>query len=116
MTLNKGAIEILKRMRDYGSYANYDIIEQLPKKFDERDFRFIYNAGFLDVLSDGKELSAIPTEELAKSQYRINAAGLAYLESMKQKIWEEIRAWIAIVISFMALALSATSIFLQILL
>lgn len=114
MILNKRAVEILKKMRDYGSYADYEVIEQLPKKFDERDFRFIYNAGFLDVLSDGIELAAIPTEELAKSKYRINAAGLAYLESMQKRIWEEIRAWIAIVISIMALALSATSIFLQI--
>lgn len=112
MILNKGAVEILRKMYSNGSYMSYKELEEI-KNFDQRDFRIIFQAGFLDVHLDGKELAAMTEKQIFDSKYLINSAGIAYLESLEKRTWEEIRAWIAIALSFSALLLSIISIFLK---
>lgn len=113
MDLSKGSVEILRKMKKENSYLRYTFLEETVKGFDESDFRALQAAKFLDEYVDGQELSALPTEKVFDTQYRINASGKAYLESLRRLWWINFRSWVSIIISLVALIWQMTEQFWQ---
>ena len=112
--LYRKASAFLAHLAKYQDYRRYDQLERDFKGFDERIFWEFYESGMLDVYPN------VPEEHkddrlylIDNHQFRIGYRGLAARSSDMQKIWEEVRAWVALVISALALGLSIASIVLQ---
>ena len=115
MTLSKKATKYLRYLSKHVEYRSYIDLEKDYKNFNEQHFYAILDSGFLDIYPSC-DFPLDPDEKrnylILQAQFRINDRGFAYLDSITGKTWEEVRAWIAITLSLVAIVVSIISIFL----
>lgn len=108
MRLSKDAVKLLRWMRRNDQWVYFQEIEKKYKKFDYRSFNALKAAKLIDELVFEDEIPDYDEygQIYYPSHYRISESGKAYLESLATKWLPELREWIAIGISVVALAVS----------
>lgn len=108
MEISREAISILKWMRKNDSWKYFYEIEAGCKHFSRRAFNALKQLGYVN--SCEFEDEPVDFDEFGRSSvmlhYQISDAGKAYLEAQSASFWAELRSWFAVVISFVALAVS----------
>lgn len=107
--LSKKAVKILRFMKRSGGWHYQNQIEKSISGFDYLSFRALVDNGYL---AHGVDPNETPDcDEYGQTyypeQYRISDKGLAYLEGLSQRKWVDLRSWLAIAISIVALIVSA---------
>ena len=92
--LSKRARKLLKWISKHDQWLTRDDIQQKCKTFDRFAFDAITAAKLVSMRRSGDRAQLI--------QYRINDAGLAYLEERKSKQLPEIRSWITAAVSIIS--------------
>lgn len=108
MTLSKDSIRLLKWLRRNDDWKYQSEIEKQYKRYDYRSFRalnelkLIDHCVFEDEIPEYDEYRQVYYPE----HYRISDAGKAHLEGLPTRWIPELREWIAIGISVVALLVS----------
>ena len=108
MNLSKDAIKLLRWLNQNDDWRYRIEIEKSYKKFDYRSFNALKAARFIDACVFEDEIAEYDEygEHYYPEHYRISDTGKAYLEGRVSKLLPELREWIAIGISVVALAVS----------
>lgn len=108
MQISKGAIRLLRWMRRDDEWRYQAEIERNCKYFTSRSFHALKNCGFVDACVFEDEIVDYTDhfEAYYPEHYRISDLGKAYLEERAVRWLPELREWIAIGISVVALAVS----------
>lgn len=108
MNLSKDSIRLLKWLRRNDQWKYLSAIEKAYKNFDYRSFSAIKAEGFIDHCVFEDEIPECDEygQTYYPEHYRISDAGKAYLEGYATRWIPELREWIAIGISIVALAVS----------
>ena len=108
MDLSKDSIKLLRWLRRNDTWKYVDEIEKQYKKFDYRSFKALLDAGFLDHCVFECEIPEYDEygQTFYPEHYRISDSGKAFLEGLATRWIPELREWIAIGISVLALVVS----------
>lgn len=111
MVLSKDSVNLLRWLSKHDEWKYLSEIEKQYRKFSYRSFKALKNGNliescvFEDEIPDWDEYG----NQFYPEHYRISDAGKAYLESRISRWLPELREWIAIGISVVALAISIIS-------
>lgn len=115
MKLSKDTIKLLKWLKKNDIWKYYREIEKGYKQFDYRSFNTLKSAGYVDScvfedeVPDYDEYGRMYLPE----HYRISDSGKAYLDGRFFTWLPELRGWVAILISVLALLVSIMSLILR---
>lgn len=116
MDLSRDAIRILRWMAKNDQWRYIEKAEKMCKRFDYRSFAALRDKGLVDIAVFAEDYENPEYDEYGNDCYpescRISDAGKAYLEGLSSKRWPEIREWITICISVVALVVSFIALFL----
>lgn len=112
MKISRSAIRLLRWMRKDDQWRYYSELERECKHFTYRSFNALKNHGFIDscVFEDDILDYDDRLEAFYHWHYRISDQGEAYLETIVIDWIPELREWIAIGISIIALIVSIIAI------
>lgn len=114
MNLSKDAIKLLRWLGQNDDWMYYSEIEKKYKKFDHRSFSALKTTKLIEgcVFEDEiPECDAYGNMEYPL-HYRISDTGKAYIEGRVTEFIPELREWLAIGISLVALVVSVISLIL----
>lgn len=109
--LNRNSVKILEYLKDNDDWYYLPQLEEAIQGFDNRFFADLKNGNYVDRFTDPNEG---PTTddwggEVYPEQFRISGKGLAYLEGAQYSRLVELRSWLAVAISVLALLVSIWS-------
>lgn len=84
--LSNDALKLLKWLEKHDQWMTKDQIAAGYKSFDDRSFKAITKEGCME--------TRLSESEGSWAEYRINAAGKAYLEAIPRQNLREMREWV----------------------
>lgn len=111
MKLSRNSIRLLRWMNQKDKWMYYSQIEKSYKKFDYRCFNALKSSKLIDSCVFEDEIPEYDEygEQYYPEHYRISDIGKAFLEGRIFAWLPELREWVAIAISIVALVVSIIS-------
>ena len=108
MRLSKDTVKMLRWLNQNDEWKYFEEIEKKYKKFDSRSFNALKTAKLIDELVFDDEIPDYDEygQLYYPSHYRISERGKAYLEGRAAGFLPELREWITVGISIIALIVS----------
>lgn len=114
MNLSNDAIQLLRWLRRHDQWCYIEVLQNNYKRYEYRSFAALKDAGFVEttVFEFDYENPEYDEDgiEYFRVSYRISDAGKAYLEELPNRWLPELREWVAVGISLIALILSIIAI------
>ena len=114
MELSKDAIQLLRWLYRHDQWCYIEVLQSRYKHYAYRSFEALKSSGLIEITVldrdfESPEYGADGVEYFRES-YRISDAGKAYLENMSKHWLPELREWVTVGISLVALILSIIAI------
>lgn len=104
-TLSKRSRKLLKWINRNDQWLTKSEVQQKCKLFDDRSFKAIFEEKYVDMRRSGDRAQWI--------QYRISESGKAYLEGAKLARQSDIREWLSLGLSVVAIIISIIALIMQ---
>ena len=116
MELSKDAVRILRWLCQHDQWHHIEEIEKNYKHYEYRAFSVLKEKGFVETVVFDYDYKNPEFDEYGneyyRESYRVSDAGKAYIEGIASKRLPEVREWIAICTSVIALVISVIALFL----